>query len=246
MVSVLLLSAGHDELIGPLVIARLVAAGRLAPRSHRVTSATGLAFTAAMRVIDRVHGYAAVYRAAPQPAGATRFADGNIFVIEIAYLAHRCHAIHKHATGFPGGQLQQRIVAFLGNQLRLGSSRTRHLRALARLQLDVVHGRAGRNVAQRQGVADQNIGLRPANQLRAHFQSDRVHDVALFAVGVIQQRDARRAVGIVLDRGDGSGNTELVALEIDDSQLALVSAAAMPDSEVAGVAASAAALLWFR
>ena len=68
-------------------------------------------------------------------------------------------------------------------------------------------------------------------------------DVALLAVRVRDQRNARRAVGIVLDRNHGRRNAILVALEINVAQLALVPAATMPDRDVARVAASAGAQL---
>src|SRR5260221_9539961 len=53
-----------DELVGRLVRTSLGALGRLAPRGDRVAAAGGLAFTAAVRVVDRVHGDAANVRAA--------------------------------------------------------------------------------------------------------------------------------------------------------------------------------------
>ena len=183
-----------DELIGPLVVARLVAACRLAPRGHRMTSAGGLAFAAAVRMVDRVHGHAAVGRANAQPAVASGLADRNVLVIGVADLADRRHALHQHLAGLAGRQLQQRVVAFLRHQLRLSSGRARHLRALARPQLDVVHRGAGGNVLQRQRIADQDVGLRTADDLLRPPSADRLQDVALLAVGIVQQRDARRAV----------------------------------------------------
>src|ERR1051326_5753040 len=68
-------------------------------------------------------------------------------------------------------------------------------------------------------------------------------DVTLLAVGVRQQRDARRAVRIVLDRNHRRRHTGLVALEVDRAQLALVPSAAVPDGDVAGVAPPAGAQL---
>src|SRR6476659_3502641 len=49
----------HDEPIRALAIAGLVSLGRHTPRRHRVASTGGLAFTAAERVIDRVHRHSA-------------------------------------------------------------------------------------------------------------------------------------------------------------------------------------------
>src|SRR5580658_417915 len=79
--------SGHDPLIRALVIARLETARGLAPRCHRMASAAGLAFTAAVRVIHRVHRNAAVVRTLPHPALASRLAQADVFVFHIAHLA---------------------------------------------------------------------------------------------------------------------------------------------------------------
>jgi N-acetylglucosamine-6-phosphate deacetylase len=82
----------------------------------------------------------------------------------------------------------------------------------------------------------------PEHHRRAHLQPHRLQNVALLAVGVVHQRDARRAVGIVLDRRHLARHAILLALEIDRAQLLLVPAAVMADGQVARVAASARAL----
>src|ERR1700691_5563404 len=84
-----LLAAVHDKGIGPLVIARLVTACRLAPWRYRMTSAGGFAFTAAMRMVDRVHRNAAVMRTLSHPARASRLAPGNVFVVRVPNLSNR-------------------------------------------------------------------------------------------------------------------------------------------------------------
>ena len=77
----LLALARHDPLVGALVVARLEAARRLAPRRHRMTAARSLALAAAVRVIHRVHRDAAIVRAScpasacVPPCPATRFRD---------------------------------------------------------------------------------------------------------------------------------------------------------------------------
>src|SRR5206468_163863 len=79
---------GHDEFRGGLVLARLLALGRLAPRGHRVAAAGGTAFAAAMRVIDRVHGDAAIVRTPTEPARAPGLADRGIHVIGVRHRAN--------------------------------------------------------------------------------------------------------------------------------------------------------------
>src|SRR5262249_21910001 len=51
-------------------------------------------------------------------------------------------------------------------------------------------------------------------------------DVALLAVGVMEERDAGAPVRIVLDRRHHRRHADLVALEVDDAVAALVAAAA--------------------
>ena len=70
-----------------------------------------------------------------------------------------------------------------------------------------------------------------------------LNDVALLAVGITQQRDARRTAGIVFDRDHRRRNPVLVALEVDQAQLAFVAAAAEPHGRVARIAASAGGIL---
>ena len=60
------------------------------------------------------------------------------------------------------------------------------------------------------------------------------------AIGVLDERDARRAVGIVLDLADRSGDADLVALEVDDAVLPLVATATTPHRDVTVVVAAAA------
>ena len=67
--------------------------------------------------------------------------------------------------------------------------------------------------------------------------------VALLAVAVVEEADPRRAVRVVLDRGDPRGHAVLVALEVDPAVVRLLAAAAMADGEPAGVVPARAALL---
>src|SRR4029453_6823888 len=68
-------TAAHDHRVGPLVLARLVALGRRAPRRHRVMSSATAVGAPAHRVVDRVHRDTAHRRADAAPAVRTRLAD---------------------------------------------------------------------------------------------------------------------------------------------------------------------------
>src|SRR3954449_10732528 len=71
-------AADHDELGGGFVLAGLLALGREAPWRDRMAAALG---AAAVRVIDRVHGDAAVVRHAALPALTAGLADRGGYVV---------------------------------------------------------------------------------------------------------------------------------------------------------------------
>src|SRR5262249_56683621 len=63
------------------------------------------------------------------------------------------------------------------------------------------------------------------DHLRADLEAVGRQDVALLAVGVVEERDSRRAVRVVLDRRDLRRDVHLVAAEVDDPVEPLVAAA---------------------
>src|SRR5262249_28336366 len=88
-----------------------------APWSLRVV-AFHAAFTAAVRVIHRVHRHAAHRRTPSVPARAARLSVGHILMIQIAELANRGHTIHAEFSYFPVRQLDQRKITLFAQQLR--------------------------------------------------------------------------------------------------------------------------------
>ena len=161
----------------------------------------------------------------PQVARASGLADRHVLVLEVADLADRGVAADVHLAHLARRKTERRPVAFARHELRAGAGRTDHLAALAFLQLDVVNRRAEGDLRQRQRVADQDVGVRAGHDRRADCQAVRREDVALLAVRVVQQGDARRAVRVVLDRRDLRRDAVLVALEVDVAVLLLVTAA---------------------
>src|SRR5882757_2052463 len=78
-------AADHDELGGGLVLAGLLALGREAPWRDRMAAALG---APAVRVIDRVHGDAAVVRHTALPALTAGLADRRIHVVGVRHRAN--------------------------------------------------------------------------------------------------------------------------------------------------------------
>src|SRR5690606_2373674 len=117
-----------------------------------------------------------------------------------------------------------------------------HLRAVTGLELEVVEGDAHRDVLERQAVPGTDVRGGARDDALSDLQAHRRQDVALLAVRVVEQRDVRRAVGIVLDRRDLGGNAVLVpTLEVDDAVAALVPSALVAAGDVAVVVAATGA-----
>src|SRR5580765_5643326 len=90
---VLLLAAGNNELIRRLVVPSLVPLGRKTPWGNRVgVTLSRFSFTAAMRVVDRIHHDTAHIRASAQPSHTACLPDINIFMVRIPNLPNSCHA----------------------------------------------------------------------------------------------------------------------------------------------------------
>src|SRR3954454_2369050 len=217
-------AATHHVAVRRLVLLAC-AALRLAPQRARVPAAGGLALAAAERVVDRVHRDAAHRRALALPTGAARLAQLDQLVLGVADGADRRLAGRQHQPRLAGGQAQRGHRAFLGHELDARAGRARHLGAGARLQLDRVHHGAHRDVAERQRVAGTDLGLGAGHQLVAARHAVGGDDVALLAVGVVQQGDPRRAVRVVLDVRDRGRHAVLVPTEVDHPVPALVAAA---------------------
>src|SRR5262245_5304504 len=199
----------------------------LAPRRRGVASTGALAFAAAHGVVDGVHGDAARVRALALPARPPGLADRHEAGLAVADRAHGCPAVDRHAAHLGRGQPQRGERAFLGDQLDCNAGAAAQLGARTRLQLDVVHGRADGDVAQRQRVADADLGTLSALQYVTDCEAFRSDDVALLAVEVVEQRDARVAVRVVLDRCDLCGYAVLRAAEVDHAIPLLVPTAAV-------------------
>ena len=73
----------------------------------------------------------------------------------------------------------------------------------------------------------------------AHLQAVRLEDVALLAVGVLDEGDSRRPVRVVLDGDHLPGDVALVALEVDHAVVPLVPAAAPSGRQLAVVVPAA-------
>src|ERR1700712_3202229 len=221
-----LLAADENESVGRLVRPRLLALGRLAPWRHRMTAAGGAAFAAAVRMVHRVHGDAAIVRLAAEPAVAAGLADRDIHVIRIGHSTNGAGAAAVNQALFARVQADDDVVMVAADQLGIGAGRARQLTALADLQFDVVDDGADRHVAQRHHIARLYVDVVAGNHGVADGETLRSQNVSLGAVGIFQERDKGGAVRIVFETLDGRRHVDLGALEVDDTIGLLVAAAA--------------------
>ena len=188
------------------------------------------------------HRDAADLRTLAHVTGAPGLAEVLVLVVDVRDLPDRRHALHAHAAHLARGQAHLGVVALLGEQLGRHAGGPDDLATLARDELDVVDRGAERDVRDRQRVAHAGLRLGPGDDDVTDLEAVRQQHVALGAVPVVQQADAGRPVGVVLDRRQPRGHARLVALEVDDPVVGLLAATAMAHAEPALVVAAGAAL----
>src|SRR3712207_2515118 len=186
-------------------------------------------FRSAVRVVHRVHGDTADGRALALPAHAAGLAPVDVRLLGVAHLPDGRAAADVDVADLARRHAQLRQAALAGDELDAGAGRAGDLGAATGAQLDGVDHRADGDVAQRQVVARLDVGRGAALHRVALLQPRRRDDVALLAVGEVQQRDARRAVGVVLDVRDLGRHAVLVGpAEVDHPVGALMPAPLVP------------------
>src|SRR3954469_19462301 len=235
-------AAANDELVtGKVALAR--PAFLLAPRADRVTSTGRLALTTTVRVVDRVHGHTADGRALALPPHAAGLAPVDVRLLGVPPLADGRATAHVDVADLARRHAQLRQPALTGDQLDAGTRGTGDLGATAGTELDGVNHRADRDVPQRQVVAGLDVGRGTALDGVALLEPGRRDDVPLLAVGVVQQRDPRGAVRVVLDVRHLGRHAVLVGpTEVDEPVGALVTAALVASGDLAVDVASTAAV----
>src|SRR5947207_4646953 len=190
---------GH-EAIGARVVAGLETHGRLAPGGLRLATYGRLRLAAAVGMVARRHDHAADGWAPTHVALVAGAADLLVLVLDVADLADRRAAADVDDADAARRQADLCVLAFLRDQLRRAAGRAHELRTAAGLELDPVDLGAGRDVLERQAVADARLGVRSRDDGIADAQVLRRDDVALLAVLIEKEREPRRAVWVVLDR----------------------------------------------
>src|SRR4051794_16005131 len=154
----------------------------------------GRALAAAVRVVDRVHGRAARLRALAQVPRAAGLADGDVLVVGVANGADGRAALGRDQAHLAGVEAQRRRAGLLRDQLDRRTGGAAELAAAPGCELDVVDDRTRRDVRQRERTAGPDVGPGARADGVPDPQPLRRQDVALLAVGVVEQRDVGGAV----------------------------------------------------
>ena len=193
----------HDVLVGAV---RLLCASCgpwwARPRAYTDGGRPKSALAAAHRMVDRVHRDAAHVRALAEPARAPRLADALVLVVPLPTWP----IVAMHRRG-PHAGLAARACA--GSRTPRGPSAARRVPA-ARTSCAPLPGFISMRARPcRAGSFASGSALPGGNSARpgptspvAHRETGGRQDVALLAVAIVEQRDVRRAVRVVLDRGD--------------------------------------------
>src|SRR3954466_16285804 len=233
--------AAHDQGVTGLPLAR--PALRLALRVDRGPAPGHAALTTTVRVVHRVHGDTTDGRALALPTHSAGLAPVDVRLLGVAHLADGGAAAHVDVADLARRHAQLGEPALTGDQLDAGTCGPGDLRAATGAELDGVNHRADRDVPERQVVAGLDVGRGAALDGVALLEPGRRDDVALLTVGVVQQRDPRRAVRVVLDVRDLGRHAVLVRpTEVDQPVGALVTAALVACGDLAVDVASTAAV----
>src|SRR5262245_31023867 len=109
-----------------------------------------------------------------------------------------------------------------------------------------MHVCAERNFVQRKRIAGTNVRAGATDNCITYGESPGMQYVTTFAIGVFDESNSRRTIGIVFDLLHHSRQTKTVALEIDNAIHALVTAATTAHGNMAMVVASATLLEWLN
>ena len=180
----------------------------------------GLTFTAAVRVVTRVHDRTADCRADTLVTGLTGFTDLDGIMLNVTDLTDSRLAVEADDPDLTGGEADLSLTVFLSDELSENACRADELCALAGVKLDVVDKSTDRDICYRESVARLDVGGLTGVKDGTVGNSERSYDIALVAGFVLKQGDISGAVGVVLNADNGVGS-RIRALIVDDPVLDL-------------------------
>jgi hypothetical protein len=149
----------------------------------------------------------------------------NAIVLNIPELSDSRSAIQVNTTNLTRRKPQLPPITLLCHDLRTATSRPHHLGTTCHFQLHIVDRRAQRDSTQRETVTRLDVSVPRRNDRIANLQTHRPQDVALLPIDIMEERDSRTAVRVVLDARYFRGHTDFVPAKVDHPKTPLVAAA---------------------
>src|SRR3989338_4821098 len=187
-----------------------------------MATAGRLAFAAAHRMIHWVLGQRTRGRTTTHPAVAAGLPEQNIFMIDVANLPDSRVTIRRDEPHFARRKLHVGSLSFFGHEDRVTAGTANDLTATVPCKFDVMDLGAKRNFFQRKRVPRLDLRTRPARDSHPDRQSHGSKNVSFFFVGILNERDPRRAIGVIFYGDDFARHTGLVSLKINESVLPLM------------------------
>jgi len=197
------------------------------------------AFTTTVRVVDGVHRRTTNVRTTSQPTGTAGLAQANVHVIAVSDLTDRGTTGARNTANFAAWQQQLSPVGFPSLERRLSARTAAHDGTATGTHFDATNRGSQRNILQRQAVADDRSGIGAVFKSIARFDAGGSDDVSLLTVGILEQRNPSRTVGVVLNRIDHADHAVLDATEVDHAVHLLVATTAVTRCDLALVVTTA-------
>jgi len=225
----LLLAADEDVLAGRLArAAGLLSVRALAVRRHgMLVTNRRPSLSSSVGVIASVLGAASNVWAPAQLCALAGLTELDELTFATTYLADGAPAVLVKEANLATWQLDCHVLAIARKNRGRGAGGSRHLAPVSWVQLHIVDHCADGDLVQRHGIADEDRGVRRGNDLLPNEETQGMQDVATLAILVLDEANARIAVGIVLHGLNHAEHAPLGSAEIDDTVLpgvALVSA----------------------
>src|SRR5258708_7442851 len=143
-----------------------------------------------------------------------------------------------------GGAKLVRITCVVRNDFCVVTRAAHKLSPTARLQFDVIHKGAYRNVFEEKGVTRSKRSLLCSQNGAADRHRTRREHIPLIAIAIVDEGDETRARGIVLNSLHNARHIRLIAEEeIHHAKAAFVASSLMTHSDASSVVTAGAALI---
>ena len=212
---------------GLLLLAGLLTFG-VTPWGKKVlTTTTGLGFalTTTVRVVNRVHAHAADGRADTLPASAACFSGNLVHVIAVTDGTDGAVAVFVEATEFTRRHFHEVPTTVAGSEHCGLSCGAGNFATVTGKELDVVDFRGKGHFADWHCVTEFRSNIFTGYDLSSVGKTGRGEDIGFYTVLILEKGNAAGAVRIVFDSNYSCFDVTLIAFEIDQAIMALVTTA---------------------